>query len=582
MLPTTHSPGTSDAGGSGSNGAATSAAAALRLRASVELDGERIDARLIDARGEALELFSELPATAREQLALDAWRIGLSAVSAAYRKAEASTLQEIGRGVVRDFEHASTAVLDAIAKQLQTALTAHFDPQAGQLEQRLRRFADERGELARAMRQVLDSYLSPGSGALAQLLEQRLGQQSPLLRLLDPDSKQGVLQHMAELVREALRSRDGEISRALDPLNNQGPVGRFLEALRNQLEQAHRDREQQLEAALAALDANDEQSLLNRLVNETTSLQEKLLQALNGDHADSPLAQIKASLSGLLSEKMEEQGKALAEHHRRQQQLAAEVREAVTRLETRREEQGHSAQGGHAFEDAVSCFVSQATHSAPVLVERTGSSCGLLPRCKKGDLVLGFTAESAFQGARIVVEAKRDASYTVSKALAEMELARKNRNADAGLFVMAASHAPDSFPRWRRYGRDVLVIWDEQDPATDLRLETTLSLALALAPRKSQAAADSEITALSDVHQRVEQIMRDLDKIEGANERIQRNSEAIAETSRKQRKKLRLLLRKAEQVLEALDVALDDVQAERESPIGLDDAGEPATMRKPA
>jgi hypothetical protein len=89
-------------------------------------------------------------------------------------------------------------------------------------------------------------------------------------------------------------------------------------------------------------------------------------------------------------------------------------------------------------------------------------------RCKKGDLVVRFTQESAFNGAGVVFEAKRDASCTAQKAsLEELDTARANRNAGAGVFVMARSHAPDGFPTFARFGSNVLVVCDETDAATD-------------------------------------------------------------------------------------------------------------------
>jgi hypothetical protein len=41
------------------------------------------------------------------------------------------------------------------------------------------------------------------------------------------------------------------------------------------------------------------------------------------------------------------------------------------------------------------------------------------------------------------------------------DAARKNRNAAAGVFVMARSHASDVFPRFARRGNNVLVVWEE-------------------------------------------------------------------------------------------------------------------------
>jgi hypothetical protein len=71
--------------------------------------------------------------------------------------------------------------------------------------------------------------------------------------------------------------------------------------------------------------------------------------------------------------------------------------------------------------------------------------------------VVRFTSESALHGSAVVLEAKRDNSYTIARALDEMEVARANREAGAGVFIMAASHALEGFPRLARYGQDLLV-----------------------------------------------------------------------------------------------------------------------------
>jgi hypothetical protein len=90
--------------------------------------------------------------------------------------------------------------------------------------------------------------------------------------------------------------------------------------------------------------------------------------------------------------------------------------------------------------------------------DATGNTAGLRTRCKKGHLVVRFTQESAFEGAGVVFEAKRDASCTTQKALEELDTARATRNAGAGVFVMARSHTPDTFPIFARFRSNVLVV----------------------------------------------------------------------------------------------------------------------------
>jgi len=78
--------------------------------------------------------------------------------------------------------------------------------------------------------------------------------------------------------------------RALDPLAEDGAVARFLRSLREEIKGADQDRQKQFSAALAALDANDETSLINRLVRETERARQAVLSAVNPDVPTSPMA----------------------------------------------------------------------------------------------------------------------------------------------------------------------------------------------------------------------------------------------------------------------------------------------------
>lgn len=77
-------------------------------------------------------------------------------------------------------------------------------------------------------------------------------------------------------------------------------------------------------------------------------------------------------------------------------------------------------------------------------------------------------------GAGVVFEAKRDASYTAQKALEELDIARANRNAEAGVFVMARSHAPEGFPTFARFGNNVLLLMAETSSSRFFSLATRL------------------------------------------------------------------------------------------------------------
>jgi hypothetical protein len=537
------------------------------LSAAVIHKQDSVRAELVDRRPDVVMLFANLSQEQREQLSTDAWSIGLRALANAHRQGQEAHLQDIGKALLDDIGQQ----LDLHVQRQQQTITAilgkYFDPTDGQVEQRLRAFIDDRGVLSR----LLEKYLAPQNSVLAETLARQVGDQSPLFKRLSTTDSEGLINVLESKLLQVMESGHAELERALDPLAEDGAVARFLKSLREELESADEDRAKQLSAALNALDANDETSLICRLMRETQLARQSLLHAVNPDAADSPMAIMKQTLSALFKEHAHNQEEALRFQNEHNDKLATEVREALARIEGRRTQQKRSPDGGLEFEDAVIDFVTVALQGAPCLVEATGNTAGLRARCKKGDLLVRFTAESAFGGAGIVFEAKRDSSYSARNALDELDTARANRDACAGVFVMAKSHAPDGFPRFARYGKDVLVVWDDSDPGTDAYLHAAILLGLGLATRGKTVGEQGDLEALLDIEGRIEDELRRLDKMEKHNEGIRRNSDGIAEEIRKAQRQLDLLVRKAKSVMKAFKIELHDEEAERNSPIMLTD-----------
>jgi hypothetical protein len=532
------------------------------LQVSMICTAEEVATELRDRRPDSVALFVELDAVAREQLALDAWTIGLRALANAHAAAQESKLKDIGSTLLTDIDQHLRAHVEQQQQTMSSVLTQFFDPKDGQVSQRLAAFADDHGVLAR----LLDKYLGPKNSVLAEALARQVGETSPLFRALSPTESTGLVMVLEEQLRAVMGEGHTELVRALDPLAEDGAVARFLRSLREELKGADEDRQKQLSAALAALDANDEGSLLSRLVRETHRARQDVLAAVNPDAPSSPMAILKASLTKLLQDQASAQVELAKRQDQRQSLFEKEVREALARIETKRTHDLKTTRGGLDFEDAVLAFVRAATQGAPCLFEVTAATAGV-GRCKKGDAVVRFTPESAFAGAGVVFEAKRDASYTVQKALDELDAARKNRNAAAGVFVMARTHASDLFPRFARYGNNVIVTWDDQDPATDAYLHAALLLGMGLITRTRSAGDAGDIAALRDIESRIETELGRLAKMEKHGDAIRKNVDGISDEIRKGQKALDLLLRRAQSTLRALNVELTDEAAEAASPI---------------
>lgn len=533
----------------------------------VTLSSEEVLAEIRDRRLESLSLFGDLDEARREQLALDAWSIGLRALHNAHTSAQESKLKDVGADLLADLDRQLQAHVDQQQKTIGTVLARFFDPHDGQVTQRLTAFVDDQGVLAR----LLDKYLGPQNSVLAEALARQVGEASPLFKKLSSTESDGLVKCLEGQLQAVMGESHAQLVRTLDPLAEDGAVARFLRSLREELKGADEDRQRQLSAALAALDANDENSLLSRLVRETHRARQEVLAAVNPDAPSSPLAILKDSLTKVLREQAEAQLDVAKRQEERQASFEKEVREALARIETKRTQDQKTPRGGLDFEDAVTSFVRAATQGNTCIFEVTGATAGV-GRCKKGDAVLRFTEESAFAGAGVVFEAKRDATYTVQKAIDELTVARKNRDTGAGVFVMARSHACDGFPGFARYGSNVLVVWDDQDPATDAYLQAAILVGMGLVTRTRTAGDPADIAALRDIESRIENELTRLDKMEKHSEAIRKNVDGIADEVRKAQKALDLLLRKAQGTLRALNIEVNDEAAEVSSPIALPQA----------
>jgi hypothetical protein len=547
--------------------AMTNANRAPELEVSVLCSAEVVAAEIRDRRPSSLTLFRGLSPAQSEELGHDAWSIGLPALGNAYAAAEEARLTDIGGALVADIDRQLLRHMEVQQQVMTSVLARFFDPRDGHVTQRMAAFVDDEGVLAR----LLDKYVAADGSVLAQTLAQQVGESSPLFKKLSPTDSEGLVKVLEGQLRAVMTAGHAELVHALDPLAEDGAVARFLRSLRDELKGADADRSKQLAAAVAALDANDERSLLSRLVRETQHARLEVLKAVNPDAPESPLGTLKTSLTTLLKEQGTEQLNLARQQQARQEQFEHEVREALARIETRRQHDQKSTRGGFQFEDAVVQFLGGITANSPCTLEVTGLTCGQLDRCKKGDAVLRFTDESAFAGAGVVFEAKRQGGYTVQNALDELDAARKNRNAIAGVFVLARSHAGLGFPRFARYGSNVLITWDEEDPATDPYLHAAVLLGMALVTRSKTLGDVGDITALRDIGDRIASELERLEKMEKHNEGIRRGSDSLGDEIRKARKGLDVLLRKAQSTLRALNIELRDEAVERASPITLID-----------
>ena len=109
----------------------TSTAHEAQLTANVLASADIVAAEIRDARPDAVHIFGELSDRQREQLAHDAWSIGLRALANAHSQAQEARLQDVGSALLDDIDRQLKAHVESQQQTIATVLGRFFDPKDG-------------------------------------------------------------------------------------------------------------------------------------------------------------------------------------------------------------------------------------------------------------------------------------------------------------------------------------------------------------------------------------------------------------------------------------------------------------------
>ena len=159
-------------------------------------------------------------------------------------------------------------------------------------------------------------------------------------------------------------------------------------------------------------------------------------------------------------------------------QQTYQIREALTSIKTQRETEARTPAGGVSFEQQVGELLKEIATFAGDRWESVGDKTGAIFGSKVGDFIITLGRNRHASQEKIVVEAKHNASYTRAKALEECEVACKNREAQVSIFVWDKSRAEAKKQQSIEIqGRNIIILWDADDPTTDVYLRTAYWMA---------------------------------------------------------------------------------------------------------
>jgi hypothetical protein len=430
-----------------------------------------------------------------------------------------------------------------VHSRLTASLKDYFDPDSGRFQERVNRLIRKDGELEDLLRRQIGT----DGSELSKTLAVHFGQESPLLKLLSPDESRGLLKALRDTFEEQLKlqrdrilgefsldNREGALSRLIDELNIHhgklsdnlqekidGVVKEFsLDEENSALSRLVRNVDRAQRTISSEFSLDNEASAFSRLKGLLESTQQAIDSNLTLDNADSALARLRKEVVDILDA-----------HRETNQSFQEEVKLTLQKMVVQREEAARSTTHGLIFEDVVCEFLSREAQKLGDVATRTGETTGLIKNRKVGDCLVELGPESAAPGARIVIEAKEKDQYPIAQAREEIDEARRNRGAQVGLFVYSAALAPADMASAPlvRYGNDVFVIWNPEDPATDLFLRTGFTLVRALCVRTARHsdAQAGDFQAIDEAICEIEKRTEGLNEIETSAKTIQSGSEKI-------------------------------------------------------
>jgi hypothetical protein len=493
------------------------------------------------------ELLQKSEGRERDEYALVALRIGLLSLKHARGQIDAEAVRHEGERLLLNLKHVLEHSRTEIHDNLTSALKEYFDPQSGRFQERVDRLIKQDGELE----QVLRRQIGENGSELAATLAAHVGENSPLMKLLNPDETDGLVSSVRATIDTTLEIERERILSEFSLDNPQGALKRLVSELTEESGKLKKGLADEVNHVVEEFSLDKEDSALSRLVRRVEKAQETITKEFSLDEEGSALSRLSAVVTGAkdaidanltldsdksaLSRLKRELVDILDRHQAKVESFQTSVQSALEAMKAKREEALRSTAHGRQFEDVVAEFVEMEAQRGSDIASRTGNTTGIIRGCKVGDLVVELGTDCAAAGERFVVEAKEDNSYTFAKARAEMETARKNRQASVGLFVFSQKAASDGMETLTRQGDDVFVVWNSDRVESDVILKAGFSLAKALCVRQAREchAEDGNWSNIDAAIVAVEEEAKRLSNMKRLTETIQNNSGKVLEEIRK-------------------------------------------------
>lgn len=460
-------------------------------------------------------------------------KIGVLSLRAAKGAVDGEQIRASGERLISQLGDRLQGHRELIDQTLDGTLRSYFDPTNGQFSARVLSLISDDGELAQLVRRQIGAQ----SDKLGQLLDSYIGADGELSKLLAPGEENAFVSQMQERMQKTLAAeRELMFSQFSLDVDNSA-LSRLVKELKANHGDVTAALTNRMEDVVGEFSLDRPDSALSRLVGRVESAQKSITDEFTLDKPESALRRL-----------MDQLGASIAIGQRSQEEFQSSVLQILSALQAQKKAEAKSTTHGHAFEENVGILIEDLANRQGDVFQATGSGTGNIRNCKVGDFLVEMGPDSAAAGAKVVIEAKEDASYVLKSTLEEADEARRNRGADVCLFVHSIRTAPKNLEPLSRFGNDVVIVWDSEDPSSNVNLKAGFMVAKALSVRKGKMSSDDANSFLA-IDKAIEVFRKEISNFA----ELKTWAESIQRAAEKSIDKLRIMQKHFENALESLE-----------------------------
>ena len=222
-------------------------------------------------------------------------QIGVLSLKQAQGQIDADAVKREGEHILRELNLALEKYKLEMHGDVTAVLREYFDPSNGRFQERLERLLQKDGELEQVM---LRQVGSDGS-ELAKTLAAHVGENSTIMRLLDPSESDSLARTIQRSAEDTLKAERQRILAEFSLDNKESALSRMVDELNQNNNRLSDDLVNKIDEAINEFSLDKDDSALSRLVRKVENAQKTIADEFSLDNESSALNRMSHLLGSL-------------------------------------------------------------------------------------------------------------------------------------------------------------------------------------------------------------------------------------------------------------------------------------------